>query len=130
VNYAATGFLPANRGEEKRCPGASAEILTDIADVTQRMQAAGADLSGSAFVRARDAEAAAIEAVVQAGVQGGAAPSTVADARVAAVRAPRFWELPQPELQAPPTDSSLPRDPMPTSAIALKVVRLQMKLLL
>lgn len=67
VNYAATGFLPASRAEEKRCPGGSAEILTDIADVTQRMQAAGTDLSGSAFVRARDAEAAAIEAEACAG---------------------------------------------------------------
>ena len=67
VNYAATGFLPASRAEEKRCPGASAEILTDIADVTQRMQAAGAGQSGAAFVRARDAEAAAIEAEACAG---------------------------------------------------------------
>ncbi|MBU1324494.1 MAG: S46 family peptidase [Alphaproteobacteria bacterium] len=67
VNYAATGFLPASRAEEKRCPGGSAEILIDIADVTDRMQAAGADQSGSAFVRARDAEAAAIEAEACAG---------------------------------------------------------------
>ena len=61
VNYAATGFLPATRAEEKRCPGATAEILTDITDVTDRMRAAGAGQSGAAFVRARDAEAAAIE---------------------------------------------------------------------
>lgn len=60
-NYVQTGFTPRSRAEERRCPGMVAEILTDIADVTARMQAAGAGLSGEAFTKARDAEAARIE---------------------------------------------------------------------
>lgn len=61
VNYAETGFTPRTREEELKCPGGSAEILTDIADVTERMHAAGAGLDGQAFTRARDAEASRIE---------------------------------------------------------------------
>ena len=61
VNYAETGFTPKTREEERRCPGASAEILTDISDVTERMQEAGEGLSGQAFTQARDAEAGRIE---------------------------------------------------------------------
>ncbi|PZO01931.1 MAG: peptidase [Alphaproteobacteria bacterium] len=61
VNYAATGFTPRTREEELKCPGGSAEILTDITDVTARMQAAGQGLEGQAFTRARDAEAGRIE---------------------------------------------------------------------
>lgn len=60
-NYVATGFTPAARAGELKCPGMVAEILTDIGDVTQRMQAAGAGLEGEAFTRARDAEAGRIE---------------------------------------------------------------------
>ena len=58
---AETGFTPKTREEERRCPGASAEILTDISDVTERMQKAGEGLSGQAFTQARDAEAGRIE---------------------------------------------------------------------
>lgn len=61
VNYAATGFTPRTREEELRCPGGSAEILTDITDVTERVKAAGAGLTGQAFTRARDAEIGRIE---------------------------------------------------------------------
>ena len=61
VNYAETGFAPRSREEELQCPGGSAEILTEIADVTERMHAAGAGLEGQAFTRARDAEAGSIE---------------------------------------------------------------------
>ncbi len=60
-NYVQTGFTPKSRAEERKCPGMVAEILTDITDVTQRMQAAGAGLSGEAFTKARDAEAGKIE---------------------------------------------------------------------
>lgn len=60
-NYAETGFTPRNREEEVKCPGGSAEILTDISDVTARMHAAGQGLSGAAFTQARDAEAGKIE---------------------------------------------------------------------
>jgi len=61
VNYVETGFTPRTREEELKCPGGTAEILTDIADVTERMHAAGAGLDGQAFTRARDAEAGRIE---------------------------------------------------------------------
>ncbi len=61
VNYAETGFTPRTREEERKCPGGTAEILTDIADITARMHAAGAGLEGQAFTRARDAEAGRIE---------------------------------------------------------------------
>ncbi|WP_296168394.1 S46 family peptidase [uncultured Brevundimonas sp.] len=61
VNYAETGFAPRSREEELKCPGGTAEILTEISDVTARMQAAGAGLEGQAFTRARDAEAGRIE---------------------------------------------------------------------
>jgi hypothetical protein len=60
-NFVQTGFTPASRAEERGCPGMVAEILTDISDVTQRMQAAGRGLTGEAFTRARDAEAGRIE---------------------------------------------------------------------
>ena len=61
VQYAETGFTPGSREEERRCPGMQAEVLIEISDVTERMQAAGQGLDGSAFTRARDAESAAIE---------------------------------------------------------------------
>ncbi len=59
--YAQTGFTPATRAEERQCPGATAQILESVADVTPRMQAAGSGLSGRAFTQARDAEAGRIE---------------------------------------------------------------------
>ncbi|RZJ02981.1 MAG: S46 family peptidase [Brevundimonas sp.] len=61
VNYAETGFTPRAREEEVKCPGGTAEVLTDISDVTARMHAAGAGLEGQAFTQARDAEAGKIE---------------------------------------------------------------------
>ncbi len=67
VNYAETGFAPRTREEELKCPGGSAEILTDISDVTTRMHAAGEGLDGQAFTRARDAEAGRIEQEACAG---------------------------------------------------------------
>ena len=55
------GYQVANRSEEKTCPGQQAEILLSITDVTKRVTAAGAGLSGSALVKARTAVSAAIE---------------------------------------------------------------------
>jgi hypothetical protein len=77
VNYAETGFTPKAREEEVKCPGGTAEVLTDIADVTERMHKAGEGLSGAAFTRARDAEAGRIEQEACAGPDGKA----VADRR-------------------------------------------------
>ena len=59
--YADTGFTPARREDEQKCPGQVAEVVTTISDVTARMRAAGANLSGQAFTAARDAEAGRIE---------------------------------------------------------------------
>ncbi|HYC75310.1 S46 family peptidase [Brevundimonas sp.] len=67
VNYSETGFAPRTREDELKCPGGSAEILTDISDVTERMHAAGAGLEGQAFTQARDAEAGRIEQEACAG---------------------------------------------------------------
>jgi hypothetical protein len=60
-NYAETGFTPRSREEEAKCPGGTAEILTEITDVTERMHAVGTGLTGQAFTQARDAEAGRIE---------------------------------------------------------------------
>src|SRR5215510_6822432 len=37
-NYAETGFTPARREDEAKCPGALAEVLLSITDVTRRVQ--------------------------------------------------------------------------------------------
>lgn len=55
-DYVKNGWMPATREEEKKCPGQTAEILTDITDVTDRVVGAGAGLEGAAFVQARAAE--------------------------------------------------------------------------
>jgi hypothetical protein len=60
-DYAALGFTPASRAEERQCPGLTIEVLTRIDDVTGRMQAAGRGRTGQAFTQARDAEAGRIE---------------------------------------------------------------------
>jgi len=52
-DYVKNGWMPATREEEKKCPGQTAEILTDITDVTDRVVGAGAGLEGAAFVQAR-----------------------------------------------------------------------------
>jgi hypothetical protein len=67
VNYAETGFTPRRREDEVKCPGSTAEILTDISDVTERMHKAGEGLEGQAFTQARDAEAGRIEQEACAG---------------------------------------------------------------
>mgnify|MGYP002039782433 FL=1 len=41
-DYVKNGWMPATREEEKKCPGQTAEILTDIVDVTDRVTGAGA----------------------------------------------------------------------------------------
>lgn len=61
TNYTDTGFTPRAREEELQCPGATVDVLTDIGDVTERMQKAGEGLSGLTFTQARDAEAGRIE---------------------------------------------------------------------
>lgn len=60
-DYVKNGWMPATREEEKQCPGQTAEILTDITDVTDRVLAAGAGTEGAAFVQARGAEITKIQ---------------------------------------------------------------------
>lgn len=61
TDYLKTGFLPKGIAEEKRCPGAWAEVLLSITDVTDRVKAAGEGKTGAALVQAIGAVNAAIE---------------------------------------------------------------------
>ncbi|WP_298742909.1 S46 family peptidase [uncultured Brevundimonas sp.] len=60
-DYVKNGFTAATREEEIRCPGQTAEVLTEITDVTARVQAAGQGLEGAAFNAARQAETSLIQ---------------------------------------------------------------------
>jgi len=55
------GVFARSREEELACPGQVAEVLTEIQDVTDRVQAAGDGLSGAAFAAARARVIAEIE---------------------------------------------------------------------
>jgi V8-like Glu-specific endopeptidase len=55
-DFVKNGFMAATREEERRCPGQTAEVLTEIVDVTDRVLAAGQGLEGAAFNAARGAE--------------------------------------------------------------------------
>jgi hypothetical protein len=60
-NFTKAGVVAASMTDERRCPQLTAEILLAVSDVTARMQGAGAGLSGSALVAARQAEQTRIE---------------------------------------------------------------------
>ena len=66
-DYVKNGFTARTREEEMRCPGQTAEVLTEIVDVTARVQAAGQGLEGAAFNAARQAEVAKIQSEACAG---------------------------------------------------------------
>lgn len=66
-DYVKNGWITGNREEEKRCPGQTAEVLTDITDVTDRVLASGAGLEGAAFNAARSAETNRIQQEACAG---------------------------------------------------------------
>jgi hypothetical protein len=55
-NYQKDGFLAPAHADERRCPQIDADVLVSVTDVTDRMQGAGAGLSGAALVAARDKE--------------------------------------------------------------------------
>ena len=61
VDYVKDGFITSRREEEKLCAGMTAEILVSIGDVTSRVVPATAGKTGQDFVKARDAEIAAVE---------------------------------------------------------------------
>ncbi|MGZ3347067.1 MAG: S46 family peptidase, partial [Caulobacteraceae bacterium] len=60
-DYFKDGYQAAARTDEKTCSGMQAEILTQITDVTGRVQGAGRGQSGQALVRARTAVTSTIE---------------------------------------------------------------------
>ena len=66
-DFVKNGFMTANREEERRCPGQTAEVLVDIVDVTDRVLASGEGLEGAAFNAARTAETNTIQTEACAG---------------------------------------------------------------
>ena len=60
-DYAKAGFLAATKRDERTCPGMQADILLQVIDVTPRMLAAGAGLTGEALVQARNAVGGSLE---------------------------------------------------------------------
>ncbi|CAL4869320.1 Dipeptidyl aminopeptidase BII (plasmid) [Asticcacaulis sp. MM231] len=63
-DHVTNGFIIAGKPEEKSCPGLDAEILTDIVDETQALNAATSGLTGQAFIKAYGAKAAELETSV------------------------------------------------------------------
>ncbi|HEY4275300.1 MAG TPA: S46 family peptidase [Rhizomicrobium sp.] len=61
TDYVKDGFQVAKREDEKLCSGMQADVLAAISDVTDRVTKAAAGKTGQDFVRARDAEIAAVE---------------------------------------------------------------------
>jgi hypothetical protein len=61
VDYVKDGFSAAKREDERLCPGMQAEVLDSITDATARVTKAAAGKTGQDFVKARDAEIAAVE---------------------------------------------------------------------
>ncbi|HTY93038.1 MAG TPA: S46 family peptidase [Steroidobacteraceae bacterium] len=60
-DFVKDGFLAAGRAGEKTCAGMVAEVLSGIVDVSARVTAATARRTGEDFIKARDAEIAAVE---------------------------------------------------------------------
>jgi len=60
-NYITDGFMAATREEETRCPNMNVQVLTGITDITDRINAATADVAPEGFAHARDAEMARLE---------------------------------------------------------------------
>lgn len=67
TDYVKDGFQVAKREDEKLCSGMQADVLSGITDVTDRVTKAAAGKTGQDFVRARDAEIAAVEKTSCAG---------------------------------------------------------------
>ena len=61
VDYVKDGFQVAKREDEKPCAGMQADVLSAITDVSDRVTKATAGKAGQDFVKARDAEIAAVE---------------------------------------------------------------------
>lgn len=61
ADYLETGFMARARAQERRCPGLAVELLTGVADVTERINMAAAEGPPELFARLRDAEISRIE---------------------------------------------------------------------
>lgn len=68
-NYLDNGFMARTREEEQRCAGMSIQVLTNISDVTARIDAATAAVAAGEFARTRDAEIARIQTECTTGVE-------------------------------------------------------------
>jgi hypothetical protein len=60
-DYVKDGFLATRRENEILCAGMVAEVLASISDITDRVTAAVAGKAGDEFIKARDAQIAAVE---------------------------------------------------------------------
>jgi hypothetical protein len=69
ANYLEQGFGAHTRSEERRCPNLSLRVLTDVADVTGRIDTATTGTAPEAFADARDAEIARIEGECSGGAR-------------------------------------------------------------
>ena len=61
ADYAKAGFLAVTKRDEVACPGMQADVLLQVIDVTPRMLAAGAGLTGEALMQARNGLGGTIE---------------------------------------------------------------------
>ncbi len=60
-DFVANGFMAARREDETPCPGLEADILIGISDVTREIKTPLTGLTGSAFIKARNAKEAELE---------------------------------------------------------------------
>lgn len=67
VNAIAQGFMARAREEERRCGGMTAEVLTEITDVTPQIDAAAAQVPAESFARVRDETIDRLEAQCSSG---------------------------------------------------------------
>jgi hypothetical protein len=67
ANYIRDGFMARSRDEERRCAGATIQLLERITDVTAGINAATANVAAEGFAAARDAEIARVEAPCNGG---------------------------------------------------------------
>jgi hypothetical protein len=67
ANFIRDGFMARSREEERRCAGATIQLLEGITDVTTRINTATASTPAEGFAAARDAEIARIEAPCNGG---------------------------------------------------------------
>ncbi len=67
ANYIRDGYMARTREEERRCAGATIQLLERITDVTARINTATATIPTEGFAAARDAEIARIEAPCNGG---------------------------------------------------------------